>query len=597
MLMRVFRFLDRFIPPALSTTDPDAHRRCRLLVACCFGLILFAFPFLFTVVVLQGYVSPTAWIFLLGSGLTVLNPFLLFYTGSYQLPGILFSLEVIAALAAMACFNGGYQSASLVWNPAIPLLATALVGPVWGATCAGILVVETIVFYLLTEAGYPFPAPFSGEQTRWFQMTGSLMLIMFIAMLSWLYEVLRKNALALVEEGIIALRQREARFRSLIENGSDIIVILNADGTIRYGSPSISRVLGHQPEAQIGHSAFEFIHPEDIPRIGEAFAQLARQPGPGPLVEFRFRHLNGTWCDLEAIGHNLLHDAAVQGIVVNARDVTERKAVDRLKDELVSTVSHELRTPLSSLRGFTELMLSRDFPQQKQQEFLTIMNREAVRLTNMINNFLDLQRIEAGEQTYMLDAIELLPLLQEAVAVFLGAPGTPRVRIVEPSARLYVHADPDRIRQVLANLLSNAVKFSPAGGEVIVAAQQTAGDAVIVISDQGIGIAPEELPALFTKFHRIDNALTRRIGGTGLGLALVKEIVAAHSGRVWVESVVGKGSTFFFTLPIVDGTPQPPPMSSVQYERDARAHCERPDSDLSDSLPHTTGPRCGGTAG
>ncbi len=131
MLVLIFRFLDRFIPPELRTTDLDAHRRCRLLVACCFGLTLFAQPFLYEIITLQGYVSPTAWVFIIGSILSLLNPFLLRYTGSHRIPGVLFSLEVIAALAAMAYFNGGYRSASLVWNPAVPLLATGLVGAVW----------------------------------------------------------------------------------------------------------------------------------------------------------------------------------------------------------------------------------------------------------------------------------------------------------------------------------------------------------------------------------------------------------------------------------------------------------------------------------
>lgn len=552
MLSVIFRFLDCFIPEEVSATDPDAQRRSRLLVACCFGLLLFALPFLYELIILQGYVSPTAWVFIIGSTLGILNPVLLWLTRSHRIPGMLFSLEVIVALAVMAYFNGGYHSASLVWNPAVPLLATAIVGPVWGAVCAGMLVVETAVFYLLTRAEYPFPNPLTAGQMAGFQVAGSCMLLVFISLLSWFYEVLRKNALSMVEDGVVALRQREARFRSLIENGSDFIVILAADATIRYGSPSILRMLGHQPEENVGNNALSFVHPDDRAQVAEAFGELTGQPGQERAVAFRFRHFDGSWRDLEAVGRNLLHDAAVHGIVVNARDVTGRKVVDRLKDELVSTVSHELRTPLSSLRGFTELMLERDFSREKQREFLTIMHDEAVRLTNMINAFLDLQRMEAGEQTYSFTTTDLLSLLQDAVAVFSGVPDRHHFRIVELDSLPPVRVDVDRIRQVLANLLSNAVKFSPDGGDITLTVRRDVRDVIVSVSDSGIGIAPEVLPSLFTKFHRGDNAMTRRIGGTGLGLALVKEIISAHGGRVWVESENGKGSTFFFTLPSAD---------------------------------------------
>lgn len=551
MMKVVFDFLDRFIPAELNTADPDAQRRCRLLVACCFGLTLFAQPFLYHVVRTQGYMSPTAWVFTIGSVLTVCNPFLLLSTGSHRLPGMLFSLEVIIALAFMAYFNGGYLSASLVWNPAIPLLATALVGPTWGGICVGVVLSETIFLYALTEAGYPFPQPLAASQMRGFQMAGTCTLVLFIWLLSWLYEVFRKNALVMVEQSVTALRRSEAHFRSLIENGSDFLVILNADGTIRYGSPSIERLLGHTARENYGKNALAFVHPDDLARVADKFAHLVNEPGTAVPIEFRFRHHDGSWRDLEAIGKNLLQNEAVRGIIVNARDVTERKAIDTLKDELVSTVSHELRTPLSSLRGVTELMLEREFPQAQQREFLTIMQQESVRLTNLINDFLDLQRMEAGQQNYTFGQVDLLPLLHDAVAVFSGVPDRHQVKVLAPATFPPVRADADRIRQVLANLLSNALKFSPDGGEVIVSAHQEGHEAIVAIADSGTGIAPEVLPSLFTKFQRGESAMTRRISGTGLGLALVKEIVTAHGGRVSVESEVGKGSTFFFTLPVL----------------------------------------------
>ena len=224
---------------------------------------------------------------------------------------------------------------------------------------------------------------------------------------------------------------------------------------------------------------------------------------------------------------------------------------ERLKDELVSIVSHELRTPLTSLRGFAELMLKREFPVEKQREFLSIIHTEAVRLTNLINNFLDLQRMEAGRQSYDFVEVNIISVICDTLSVFShGANGSHYFLLETPETLPPVWADADRLRQVLTNFLSNAVKFSPQGGDIRVGARREGEDIIAWVTDQGVGISPEDLQKLFTKFYRVDNKETRHVGGTGLGLAIVREILEAHKGRVWVESTAGVGSTFFFSLPI-----------------------------------------------
>jgi signal transduction histidine kinase len=235
-----------------------------------------------------------------------------------------------------------------------------------------------------------------------------------------------------------------------------------------------------------------------------------------------------------------------------SRDITARKEADQLKDELVSTVSHELRTPLTSLRGFAELMLKKEFPREKQKEFLAIIHNESVRLTNLINDFLDLQRIESGRQEYHFEGCSLPALLHESVAIFSGGKEHRPFHLILPPQLPMVRADRERIQQVLANLFSNAVKFSPEGSAISVGAQVRDGETVVWVKDQGLGIPQEALPKLFSKFFRVDNQDTRTIGGTGLGLALIKKIVEEHTGKVWVESTVGEGSTFFFTLPLAE---------------------------------------------
>ena len=347
-----------------------------------------------------------------------------------------------------------------------------------------------------------------------------------------------------------ALSISEERFRSLIEHASDVTTILNADGTIRYTTPSIQRVLGYAPETVVGQVLPTLVHPADEEKMRATLAALTQEPNGTRAIECRWRAQEGSWRVIESIVQNLLADPTVAGLIVNSRDVTERKEVERLKDDLLSSVSHELRTPLASLRGFAELMLTREFSSSQQRQFLTIIQKEAVRLSTLVNDFLDLQRIESGYQSYRLETIDLLSLLDEALLLFSADNKKHTFHIDVPPSPLFVRADANRIHQVFANLLSNAVKFSPHGGTIRIKAQQRKEFVLVEIIDQGIGIAADMVPRLFRKFFRIDNAATRRIGGTGLGLALVKQIIEAHGGQVWVDSTLGKGSTFFFSLPV-----------------------------------------------
>jgi signal transduction histidine kinase len=231
------------------------------------------------------------------------------------------------------------------------------------------------------------------------------------------------------------------------------------------------------------------------------------------------------------------------------REVEERRKAEKLKDELVATVSHELRTPLSSLMGFAELMLDHEFPRHEQQEFLRIIRRESERLTQLINDLLDLQRIEAGRMRYNLKPVDIRRLIKETLEVFRVDAQKHRFELDLPPDAPEAAGDSDRLRQVLSNLISNALKFSPQGGTIRLRVRVNEEEIEVMVEDQGIGIAPDVIPVLFTKFVRADNADTRRIGGTGLGLALIREIIQAHGGRTWVESELGKGSRFYFTLP------------------------------------------------
>jgi signal transduction histidine kinase len=244
-----------------------------------------------------------------------------------------------------------------------------------------------------------------------------------------------------------------------------------------------------------------------------------------------------------------VHNALAHYQVRQALDKV--KEVDRLKSELINTVSHELRTPLASIFGFAELLLKKPPEAGKAQKYLNVIYQEARRLTGLINDFLDLQRIEDNRFELVQKQVDLAELIQANVEVYRGQSAAHTLTVnIEPGFPP-VNTDPDRVLQVLGNLLSNAVKYSPGGGQIeVTAARRSQREVEVAVKDNGLGIPAEELPKLFSPFYRVDNSDRRQIGGTGLGLALCRKTLRVLGGEIWVRSEYGKGSTFTFSLPI-----------------------------------------------
>jgi PAS domain S-box-containing protein len=324
------------------------------------------------------------------------------------------------------------------------------------------------------------------------------------------------------------------------------------DNPLIYVNSGFERLTGYTREEVLGRNCRFLQGPQTDALELEKLRMAIHEQSPCVVELLNYRKDGVPFWNRFAITPMRNTEGYVTHFIGVLSDITERKEIERLKDELVSTVSHELRTPLTSLRGFAELMLKRTFPPEKQAEFLRVIHGESLRLTELINDFLDLQRIETGRQTYDFETVSLTSFLQDILTVFDLENGTHRLHLEMPPGLPPVRLDTARGQQVVTNLLSNAIKFSPLGGVVTVGAQIEGDSVTVRVTDQGIGIPPEALPNLFSKFFRVNNKDTRSIGGTGLGLALAKEIIKAHGGRIWVESVLGKGSTFFFTLPVSD---------------------------------------------
>jgi len=354
------------------------------------------------------------------------------------------------------------------------------------------------------------------------------------------------------------LQESELYFRSVTENALDIIAVLNLDGTVRYISPSITRILGYEPSELQDTLIFDYVHADDVERMREVKRQTIEGVADRGYSQYLFRHKDGSWRTLEFIG-KYIEDSAVAGLVVNGRDVTERKAIERMKNEFVSTVSHELRTPLTSIVGSLGLIAGGvvgEIP-QRAQALVAIAHKNSERLIRLVNDMLDIEKIESGKMAFKFEALELVPLVERSLldnqpfADEFGVRLELQSHLVPTSMK--IDGDSDRLLQVFTNLLSNAVKFSPHGGTVTVAitCPDDQSDRVrIAVTDQGPGIPEEFRSRLFEKFAQADSTGARKKGGTGLGLSITRAIVEMHQGTIEYSSAAENGTTFIVELPV-----------------------------------------------
>lgn len=239
------------------------------------------------------------------------------------------------------------------------------------------------------------------------------------------------------------------------------------------------------------------------------------------------------------------------GIISIIYDVTLERKVDRIKTEFISTAAHQLRTPLTSIQGFSEILMTRDnIKKERQKEYISYINKQSVNLAKIINDLLDISRIESGREfTLHKVPCNINEIISEKVKYFQASYPERQLDIVLPKEPVELKVDKDKIEQVLENILDNAVKYSPEVGDICLTAKRIAESEIeISVADQGIGTTPEQAEKIFDKFYRADVS-DAAISGTGLGMSIVKYVVEAHGGKVWVESELGKGTTVTFVIP------------------------------------------------
>jgi two-component system, OmpR family, sensor histidine kinase VicK len=362
-----------------------------------------------------------------------------------------------------------------------------------------------------------------------------------------------------------------AEMAAIVDSSNDAIIGMTLQGVITTWNRGAEHIYGYTSKEMIGKSVLLLVppgRPVELDIIAGMLSADARTESFETQRICNDGHLIEVSLTVSPIRDS---EGAIVGASSVARDVTEHNsmadaltaaelrsvlAVSRAKDEMVSLVSHELRTPLASLLGFTELLYSRDLSEAQRKLYLGVMLREGRRLTDLINDVLHLQRLDAGHQDLNLAPADVKALIQRAVAA--AGEDIQRPIDVQVSAPLpLVMVDPDAILQVLANFLSNARKYSPDGGLILVSAHAVGDMVEIDVQDHGLGLPHDALPRLFGTFYRVDSGDHRLIKGTGLGLAIIRRIVEAHGGQVRASSAgLGQGSNFQFTLPAVRQTPK-----------------------------------------
>jgi PAS domain S-box-containing protein len=364
-------------------------------------------------------------------------------------------------------------------------------------------------------------------------------------------------ALASNEERDGVPREGEEKFRAAVESCPNGMIMSDADGHIVMVNSEVERLFGYRREELIGASV-DILVPERLRgqhlHHRRGFVRTPEKRQMSGHRDLMGRRRDGSEFPVE-VGLNPIRTREGAMVLSAIVDISERKRLERLKDEFVAMVSHELRTPLTSIAGSLGLLMGNaagNLPDTAVR-LLSIAHANSQRLVRLINDILDLQKIEAGQVVFHLKYLDLRPLLEqtlEANRAFAHEFGV-RIRLDEACDDGEVFADSDRLAQVVTNLLSNAIKFSPKGSEVTIGIDWRGDNLRVWVRDRGPGIPDDFKPRVFEKFAQADSSNARQKGGSGLGLSIVKQLIHQHGGRVGFEDMAGGGTVFYFELPNV----------------------------------------------
>ncbi|AJC73195.1 histidine kinase [Pseudothermotoga hypogea DSM 11164 = NBRC 106472] len=363
---------------------------------------------------------------------------------------------------------------------------------------------------------------------------------------SYVLERLRKKLRTIEEELSIAQRSRE-NILTLLDNISDPIIFVEADGTITFANLAAQKITRSEPIARKIYEAIEDYY------VIEMFEETVRtwQAQESKIVLYVSDEKRYYSCNMIPV----ILPRGERRVVIMMRDVTKEHELNELRKQFVSNVSHELRTPLTSIHGYAETLLSDpEMDAETRKRFLTIIENESARMSRMINDLLDLERLESGEARFEFKETDLCVVVNYVLSIVEPLANEHGVQVEIQCEPVSIWADQDRMVQMILNLVDNAIKYTSlkeiGDKRVKVRVTREGKHAIVAVSDTGPGIPKEALPRLFDRFYRVDKGRSRKMGGSGLGLSIVKSIVERHGGEISVNSEVGVGTTFIVKLPI-----------------------------------------------
>jgi two-component system phosphate regulon sensor histidine kinase PhoR len=343
------------------------------------------------------------------------------------------------------------------------------------------------------------------------------------------------------QTAIEAKAQQQVLFNSMLEG----LLLLDRNRKIYLANRAFKSLFGIKSELR-GKTVLEALRVHELDEL----VNQVEAKGQVLNYELKLPDLSERWLQVNAAAISS-STGEREGTILVFHDLTRLKQLERTREEFVANVSHELRTPLSLIKGYVETLLdgARNNPEVAQR-FLKIIERNTQRLDLLIQDLLTISALESERIKLALLPTNLRPLAEKIFADLNARAEAKSIQLINDMPELVAMADANRVDQVLANLVDNAIKYGRTNGKVTVGGKPLEGGKIeIYVRDDGPGIPPESLDRVFERFYRVDKARSRDQGGTGLGLSIVKHIVQAHGGKVWVESELGKGSTFYFTLP------------------------------------------------
>ena len=356
------------------------------------------------------------------------------------------------------------------------------------------------------------------------------------------------NALAAsLQRQMKEIEENEQQLTSIISNMVSGVMLVNQDGKVVLLNSAMERFLSQHKGNLIG---------QPYEKVGERFALSPHIHAVFETNEKVHEEVHSYYPQERIMDAHLApyygQGWQQRGVIVVLHDITEIRRLEKMRSDFVANVSHELKTPVTSVRGFSETLMSGEVTDEETtKQFLKIIHDESQRLDRLIRDLLNLSKIERQKMPLNLETLNMTALVHEVSVTLQGAVEEKRTRLVlpDPSKDVYLQGDEDRLRQIILNLVGNGINYTAEGGTVTVSLKENVEKVRLIIKDDGIGIPEESLPRIFERFYRVDRARSRHSGGTGLGLAIVKHLIESHHGEIEVESREGEGTTFTVILP------------------------------------------------